>query len=168
MFSLLKNLNIPERWDCLMVQLSKNKRKIADYLNELQEPYDFYIGKYILYNNKDNGKHRNHWEKNIFNYLNDIQEFLKKNLGKKPDKKFLKNWFFTLRIDSLFYFEKSLKRTENKCGLLEPPYPKRTRKVNIKKTYEAYVYFIDVCSSYMEKGDLTEEILKKEIRKLIV
>lgn len=170
MFNVLKRLNLSDRWDCLVMAMSADKQKIKKTMENFLDKYEEHIGKYILYNNYQNGINNNGWIREIFKkYLNRIQHLTFKSSHKRPDKNFLKQWFFTVNLDSKESFEAYLDALEyDLMTKKEEPFPERTRKVDIKKTYEAYRKFIDICSSYMEKGALTEEILKKEIKKLIV
>ena len=166
MLKVFERLNLRGRWDCLVVAMSTSRQSVINRLDRLEEPYDLHICKYIMYSNKDHGKYKNHWEEEIFEFLDQAQSFKFKGTNKKPDAYFLKSWFFTLIIDDYQSFCRTLDIKERECMKMNPPYPKRTKKLNLPKAWEIYQEFIDQCAKDMATGDLTEENLRKYIQPL--
>ena len=166
MLKVFERLNLRERLDCLVVAMSTSRQSVINRLDRLEEPYDLHICKYIMYSNKDHGKYKKHWEEEIFEFLDQAQSFKFKGTNKKPDAYFLKSWFFTLIIDDYQSFCRTLDIKERECMKMNPPYPKRTKKLNLPKAWEIYQEFIDQCAKDMATGDLTEENLRKYIQPL--
>lgn len=166
MLKVLERLNLKERWSCLVVAMSTSRQIVTQRLNDLNIPYDLHICKYILYSNKDHEKYKNHWEGEIFDFLDKAQSFKFKGTNKKPDAYFLKEWFFTIMVDDYASFIRMLNSKERECMRMNPPYPKRTKDINLEKAWKKYQKFMDLCAKDMATGDLTEEKMRKYIQPL--
>ena len=166
MFNVFERLNLRERWNCLIVAMSTDRQDIINELKSINKPYDSHICKYILYSNKNNNIFKEHWEREIFDFLNEAQNFRLKSSNKKPDVHFLKSWFFTRIIDDFQSFCRTLDIKERECMKMNPPYPERTKNLNLNKAWILYQKFMDQCAKDMAKGILTLEKVRKYIQPL--
>lgn len=165
MFKVFERLNIRGRWNCLVVAMSMSKQSIISKYDKIRDPLMEHIFKVILYGDKDNYQYKDHWTKEIFNFLNSVQGLKLKSNNKYPDKNFIKEWLLTSIVDDYDSFVWYCEVVEDLCMDKEPPYP-QARSFNKKKTYKTFQIFIDQCAKDMEKKALTLNKLKNYIEPL--
>ena len=152
--NIFERLNLKGRWNNFVIAMFTTKSIIINKYAAIQDNLDEHLAKVILYGNKDNFKYKNHWTSEIFNFLNSVQKLKLKSSNKYPSADFIKEWLFSIAIDSESNFEWQLEVMEAKLRNLPVPYPE-PRKINLESAYTKYKSFVDKCCKDMEKGELT-------------